>query len=104
MGQLIVRAGLGQTPVFQDEDDIGPAEQTEPAGNDEGRPAGHGGAQGSEDFVLGLGVNGGGRIVQDEDGRLQQQGAGQGQALALAAGKVHAGFTQDGGVALREGE
>ena len=42
-----------------------------------------------------------GGLVEDENGRVFQNGAGDGEALALAAGKRNALFTDDGVEALR---
>ena len=44
--------------------------------------------QGRLDQALGLGVQGRGRFVEDEDGRVLEQGPGDGQPLALAARKL----------------
>ena len=52
--------------------------------------------------MLGLGINGTKRIVQNENLRIQRQGAGDGQALLLAAGKMVAPFA--GGRLLTLGE
>ena len=43
---------------------------------------------------LGRRVHGGGRVVEDEDLRLFQQGAGYAQALLLPAGDVHAALAE----------
>ena len=42
------------------------------------------------DLVLGGAVDGAGRIVQDQDARVGEQRAGNGQPLALPAGERHA--------------
>src|SRR5690349_4080713 len=52
--------------------------------------------------MLGFWVHRSGGVVQDKNRRLQQQGARQGKALALAAGKVHARFPQDRVVTMCE--
>ncbi len=44
------------------------------------------------DFLLGLGIDRGSRFVEDQDARIDQQGAGDGDALALAAGQPLAAF------------
>ena len=55
------------------------------------------------DFGLGLGIERGGGFVEDEDGGVADEGAGDGDALALAAGEALAAFAEGGVVALREG-
>ena len=47
-----------------------------------------------------LGVEGAGGFVQQQDRRVDQQGAGDGQALALAAGEALATFAKVGLVAV----
>ena len=53
------------------------------------------------DQVLGLGIHAGGGIVEDQDARVGQQGAGDRQALLLPAGKGHAALAHLGIVAVR---
>ncbi len=52
------------------------------------------------DQLLGLGVDGGGRLVHDEDPRIRQQGAGEGHQLFLAGGKTVAALADIGVVAV----
>ncbi len=59
--------------------------------------------QGGADFSLGLGIEGGRGLVQDEQGRLAGQGSGQGDALALSARKLCPPFADDGIDALGQG-
>ncbi len=59
-------------------------------------------AQPVVDLRLHPGVDGGRGVVQDEHGRVADQGAGQGDALALAAGEGESLFADDGVVPLRE--
>ena len=47
-------------------------------------------------------VQGAGGFVQQQQRRILQNGAGDGDALALAAGQTHAAFAQIGVVALRQ--
>ena len=72
----------------------------EAVGDGEGRPARHQRRQGGLDQPLGLGVQGGGRFVQDQDARVLQDGAGDGDALLLAAGELVAALADDGVVAV----
>ena len=52
------------------------------------------------DQRLVLGVDRGQRLVQDQDGRVAQQRAGDRQALALSAGQLQPAFADAGGVAF----
>ena len=56
------------------------------------------------DFGFGLGVHRGGRVVQDQDARILQQGAGNRHALFLSAGEGHAFFADQRVVAIRESQ
>ena len=67
--------------------------------DDEGGAAGHDAVHRLEDFVLGPGIDRGGGIIEDKDGRIEQDGSGEGEALALAAGKVAAILMKEGVVA-----
>ena len=51
---------------------------------------------GLHDIVLALGIHIGSGFVKQVDGRIMQQGAGHGKALALAAGKIAAALMQSG--------
>ena len=55
------------------------------------------------DALLGRGVDRGGRIVEHQDRRAEQDAAGDRQALALAAGERHAALADQGLVAPRAG-
>ena len=46
--------------------------------------------EGLLNHMFGFGVKGAGGLVQNEQGRILEQGAGNGQALLLAPGKAHA--------------
>ncbi len=56
------------------------------------------------DLRLGFGVHRGGGIIQDEDARILQQGARDGDALLLPAGDGHPALADQGLVAVREGK
>ena len=53
------------------------------------------------DEPLGLGVERAGGLVEDQDRGVAEDGAGDGESLALAAGEVRAAFADDGVVAVR---
>src|SRR3546814_6043613 len=54
-------------------------------------------------MALRLAVEGGGRLVEQQDGGVLQHGAGDGDALALTAGEVAAARADLGVVAAGEG-
>ena len=53
------------------------------------------------DHELALGVQVRGRLVEDENRRILQEGAGDGDALALASGEAHAPLADQRLVAVR---
>ena len=54
------------------------------------------------DLGLGLGVEGGGGLVEEEDFRVPEEGAGDGDALLLAAGDADAALADASVVAVGE--
>ena len=98
--QLVVLALLDYPAVFQHEDQVGVADDGQAVGDDESRPALDELAERLADEVLGLSVDAGGRVVEDKDGRVDQQRAGDGHALLLAAGEGHAPLADPGIVAI----
>ena len=93
-------AALHHATVLQDDDEIRPPQRAQPVRHDEGRAAGDGPVKRLENLVLGLAVNGGRRIVEQHDGRLQQHGARDGEPLALATRQALRAFAEQGVVAL----
>ena len=59
-------------------------------GDDDGRPADHQPFQCLLNQQLGLGVDGRGRLVEDQNGCILQHGPRDGESLPLAAGELHA--------------
>ena len=59
--------------------------------------------QGLPDGGVGASIHGGGRVVQNQNLRLFQQGTGNAQPLLLTAGDVGAALLNVGIVAIREG-
>ena len=56
--------------------------------------------EGLLDLAFGLGIDAGGGLVEDEDGRVFQQCAGNGDALFLADAELDAAFADFGGEAF----
>jgi hypothetical protein len=69
---------------------------------DQGSPAFHEPVERLLDHRLALGVHRGERLVQDQDGRVAQEGAGDRDPLALASGKTDAALPHHRLVALRQ--
>ena len=63
----------------------------------------HDAAEAREDALFGLRVDGGKGIVEDQDARIANDGAGDGAALFLSAGESDAAFADDGVVFVGEG-
>ena len=55
------------------------------------------------DRLLRFRVEGGGRLIEENDGRIAQKGARDGKALALPAGELQAALADDGGESRRQG-
>lgn len=71
-------------------------------GDDDGGAAADEVGQGGADALLGLAVDLAERLVEDEDRRVAEDRAGQGDPLRLAAGEGAAGGAEDGVVAVGE--
>ena len=88
--------------VLQDDDSVEAGHRRQPVGDDDRRASFHQVAESFLDHPLALGVQRRGRLVEDEDGRIGQDGAGDGDALPLSAGQFDAPFAGDGLEAFRE--
>jgi len=86
------------TPTFDDlaidqnQDFVGVDHGGEAVGDDERGAVAGDVFQRLLDFAFGVGVEGGGRLVEQKDGRVFQDRAGDGDALFLAAGELEAAF------------
>src|SRR5690554_1863782 len=83
--QLGMAAALDDTPLVHHHDDVRLFDGGQAVGNHQRRTPLHHPVQGSLDMALGLGIQGRGRLVEDQDGRIAQKRAGDGQPLTLAA-------------------
>jgi len=82
--EFLVGAPLDDLAVFEDDDLIGTDDRREAVGDDE-----RGSVLGERverrlDALFGVGVDVAGRLVEDEDGQVLQDDAGDGDALALS--------------------
>ena len=98
--ELAVGAALDDGAVVHNDDFVGVADGGEAVGDDDAGAPQHELVEGLLDGVLALGVEGAGGLVEDEDGRVFEYGAGYGEALALAAAEVEAAVADGGVVAL----
>ena len=89
--------------VFCDDDDlVGVPDGGEAVGDGDGRPSFGEFFQALLDPAFALVVKGAGGLVENEDRRIFQEDAGNGDALLLAAGKAGAAFSDEGVIAVRE--
>ena len=85
---------------LQHQDEIGPADLAEPVGDEERRSLAADAIHRLLDAVFGGAVDGAGAVIQDQDARIGQEGASDGNALSLAAGQGHAALADLCRVAL----
>ena len=85
LDQLVVRAVLDQAAAIERDDAVGAAHGGEPVGDDEHRAALGDLLHVLLDDALALIVERAGRLVEDQDARIGDQRARDGDALALAA-------------------
>src|SRR5437870_13155157 len=83
-------APLDHLPFPEDKDPGSLSDRDEVVRNDDRRPPAHQTAQWLEDPMAGLGVEVGGRLVQDEDGCVANHRPRNGDPLALTAGEAPA--------------
>ena len=98
--QFGMAAGLDHAALVQHQAAVGADHAGQPVRQDQRAAAFHQPVQRLLDQRFVLGVDRGQRLVQDQDGRVAQQRAGDRQALALAAGQLQPAFTDAGGVAV----
>ena len=79
-----------RSAVVEDDDLVGQRDGREAVGDDERGPPGHRLAQPRFDLRLGGRVDRGGGVVEDQDARIGEQGAGDRHPLALPAGEGEA--------------
>ncbi|KAG0742650.1 hypothetical protein G6F24_016440 [Rhizopus arrhizus] len=97
-----MRAGFHDTALVQHQAAIGADHAGQPVSQDQRRAARHQAVQRLLDQRLVFGIYRRQRFVQEQDGRIAQQRAGNRHALALAARQLQAAFTDAGAVAVRQ--
>ena len=89
-------------PLLEDDHAVALPERAQAVGDDERRAALHGLLHRGENFVLGVRIDRGGRIVEQQNRRIEQHGPGDRQPLPLPAGKIEAPFAEHRVVAVRQ--
>ena len=98
--QLGVRARGHDAPVLEQDHPVGQADGRQPVGDHDGRAALQQRRQGGVDLGLDLHVDGAGGVVEHEQPGVHEQGAGDGDALALTARQRVAPLADDAVVAV----
>ena len=83
-------AALDDAAAIEDADFVGLRHRRQPMGDDDRRAALAQGAQSLLDRLLGLRIERRGCFVEQNDRRVLEEGAGDRDALSLAAGKLQA--------------
>ncbi len=100
--QLLVAALLHDFAVVDHHHVVGIADGAQAVGNHKTGSALHQAQQRFLDARLGARVHAAGGLIQDQDGRVGQDGAGDRQQLALSLAQVAGAFCEQGLVTLRQ--
>ena len=90
---------LDDPPVVHHHQPVEDGDGRQPVGDGDDRPPFHQAVELLLDRRLDLRVERAGRLVEDEDRRILEEEAGDGDALALAAGELHPALADMGVVA-----
>ncbi len=101
--ELGVGASFDDAAPIEDEDGVGASDGAQAMGDDEGGSAGDEAIEGLLEAVLGEGIDGGGGLVENEESRVGEHGAGEADELALAEREGGASFADGGVEAFGEG-
>jgi len=93
--QFLVRAALGDLAVLENEDLIRVTDRGESVSDDKRCAAFHQRVEAVLDHRLGFAIERRCGLVEDENPRIGHDGAGDGNALFLAAGEAHASLAHD---------
>ena len=99
--ERFMRAALNDVAVLHDKDKVGVFNCRQAVGNDEACAVFRELIHGALDQKLCARIDGAGRLVQNQHGRVLEHGAGDGQQLLLAGGDAGA-LGQDGIEAVRQ--
>ena len=89
-------------PRRSDKDLIGRADGAEAMGDDKAGAVGHEALEGFLDEPFGGGIDAGGGLVEDQNGRVFQERAGDADALFFTDAELDAAFADAGVVAVRQ--
>ena len=90
----------GDVPVVEHHHHVGQFQGAQALRDDEGGAARQQPAQGIVNQLLGVRIDAGGGVVEDQDARIHQNGPRNGDPLPLAAGQSYAALAHHGVVAL----
>src|SRR5690606_35572178 len=99
--QLLERTALDDAALIEDENLVGVGDGRQAVGNDEGRASATKRIESALDLAFRLRVERAGRLVEDQNRRLLQDGPRDRNALALAAGQGSAPLAGESVVAVR---
>ena len=100
--QLVMRAGLRDASVLHHKDPVGTADRRQAVGDRDDRLAARQLGDRLLDGVLVFGVDARRHLVEDDNGRIFQDRACDGDALLFAAGERAAAIADDGVIAVRQ--
>ena len=101
--ELLVGSALPDPPMVEDDDPVHVLDGRQPVGDHQRRAAGHHRLQRRLQPGLGVGVDAGGRLVEDQERSVTVEGSGEREQLALAGAEVRAAFVDTGIEAVVEG-
>src|ERR1039458_1148897 len=100
--QFVVGAVFDDVSVVEDGDAVGVAHGGDAVGDEDGGASLHELAQAVEDLVLGVGIDAGESVIEHQDTRLPNDGAGDGDTLLLSSGEGEAALADHGFVLFGE--
>jgi hypothetical protein len=101
--QLLVAAIAYDAPITENEDAVCDADRAETVGDDQGGAAFDELGESLLHRRLALGVESTCRLIKNQDGRVFEEGSGDGDALTLATGKKISALADGRIVSLRHG-
>ena len=100
--KVFVVARFHNLTFVQNEDSIGVENRGKAMGDGEGRAIGHQTVEGGLDFLLGGGVERGGRLIENQNRWVLENGPGNGKPLRLPSGKASSHLADDRIISIRQ--